>query len=176
MLVLLIAVLGVGGVLAYRLASDKLRNSSAPGPSPAAAPPASSPTPKQSVPAPRPTRTVRPPTTKPTIKPTTRPPAATPAGSAAELARRFVAQLNANNSTKAAALACKSSKQLIPWLMGQYLQPPTRLTPGTVVGDQTTFVVPLSGTTKRSTVTGVIVIKKITPEPLCIGAFSAGPG
>lgn len=175
LVVLLLGVIGAGGFLAYRLVSDKFHNSS--DPDPAAAAPVSSPTPKRSVPV-QPTKAVQPRTTKPTIvkPPATKPPATKPAGSAPELAARFVAQLNANNSNGAAAFACQSSKQLIPLLMGQFLQPPTKLTTGTLIAQSITFVMPVSGTTKGSTVTGVIVMHKIAPEPLCVRAFTITPG
>lgn len=179
MVLLLIGVLGTGGVLTYRLVSHKLNSGPEPGPS-AQPPAASSPTPKptptpiRSVPAPQPTKSVRPPTTKPTTKPPAIP--ARPATTAAELARRFVAQLNANNSKGAAALACESSKQLIPILMGQYLQPPTKLTTGPSIGGQPTFAIRLSGTTKGSPHTGIVIIQRLTPEPLCVRIFSITPG
>ena len=181
MVVLLLGVLGTGGVLTYRLVSHKLN--SGPGARPAAASsptpqptpqPTTKPTPIRSVPAPQPTKSVRPPTTTPTTKPPATP--ARPATTAAELARRFVAQLNANNPTAAAAYACQDSKQLIPILMGQYLQPPTRLTTGTSIGGQPTFAIRLSGTTKGSPVTGIIIIQRLTPEPLCVRIFSITPG
>jgi hypothetical protein len=170
MLVLLIAVLGVGGVVTYRLVSDW--RSSNPDPGPSAAPPVSSPTPQRSIPAPQPTKpATKPPTTK---APTTKAPTK-PATNVSDLARRFVAQLNANNPTAAAALACEGSKQLIPTLMQTQLKPPTRLTTGTLIGQQITFVYPLSGTSKGSTVTGVLVIHNLGTEPLCVRAFSVNP-
>ncbi|MEU4605185.1 hypothetical protein AB0F43_19565 [Kribbella sp. NPDC023972] len=166
MLVLLIGVLGVGGVVAYRLVSDR-QTSSSPDPVSSAAPPASSPT--RTLPAPQPTK-IRPTPTKP---PTTKP--AKPAVTVADLGRRFVVQLNANNPTAAAALACESSKQLIPRLMQTYLEPPTKLTTGTPIGQQFTFVVPLSGTTKGSSVSGVLVIHQLGDEPLCVRVFQVSP-
>jgi flagellar basal body-associated protein FliL len=167
MLVLLIAVLGVGGVVTYRLVSDW--RSANPDPGTSAAPPVSSPTPQRSNPAPQPTKpATKPPTTK---APATRAPTTNPAG-VSDLARRFVAQLNANNPTAAAALACQGSKQLIPTLMQTQLKPPTRLTTGTLIGQKITFVYPLSGTTKGSTVSGVLVIHDLGTEPLCVRAFS----
>ena len=137
MLVLLIAVLAVGGVLAYRLISDK---ASQPGTAP-----------------------------KPSA---TKPPTATDAG---ELARRFVAQLNANNPTAATALACEDSKGIIPALMRNQLKPPTRLTTGTPYVQATIFVVPISGTTKGSRVTGYVSLHDYN-GPLCISEFQVTPG
>ncbi|MGW1344815.1 hypothetical protein ACWCOV_27490 [Kribbella sp. NPDC002412] len=166
MLVLLIAVLGVGGVVAYRLVADW--RSSNPGPGPSAAPPISSPTPQRSVPTPSSSPATKPPATKP---PTTKP-SVKPATTVGDLARRFVAQLNANNPIGASALACEGSKRLIPTLMQAQLSPPTRLTLGTAVGQQLTFVFPLSGTTKGATVSGVLVIHNLPTEPLCIRAFT----
>lgn len=174
MLVLLIAVLGVGGVVTYRLVSDWRENSSSPDPGTSAAPPVSSPAPKRSTLAPQPTKppATKPPVTKP---PVTKPPTTWPAATVSDLARRFVAQLNANNPTGAAALACDSSKQLVRTLMDVQLEPPSKLTTGTPIGQQLTFVIPLSGTTKGTTVSGVLVIHQLPTEPLCIRAFQITP-
>ena len=171
--VFVIVALGAVGLLAFRLVQKT--TSSSPDPVTSVAPPASSPTPQRSVP--RPTKTTLPPTPQPppTRPPTSKPPTPTPARSAAELARRFVAQLNANNPTAAAALACQSSKQLIPTLMQVQLQPPTKLTAGTPIGQQPTFVIPLTGTTKGSTVQGSIVIQRLGTEPLCVRVFQVTP-
>jgi flagellar basal body-associated protein FliL len=172
MLVLLIAVLGVGGVVTYRVVSNW--RSSNPDPGTSAAPPASSPTPQRSNPAPQPTKpATKPPTTKP---PTTKAPTTKPATSVSDLAQRFVAQLNANNPTAAAALACEGSKQLIPTLMQTQLRPPTKLTTGKLIGQQITFVYPLSGTTDGKPVSGVLVIHNLGTEPLCVRAFTLTPG
>ncbi|TDD27824.1 hypothetical protein E1218_09155 [Kribbella turkmenica] len=173
LLVLLVAVLGVGGVVAYRLISDK--TSSAPDPFRTSAAPASTPDP--TVPPSQPPKTSRPSATK---RPVTPRPVATPpvTGSrpnATEHARRFVAQLNANNPTAAAALACQSSRQLIRTLMRTHLQPPTSLTTGTPIGQQTTFVIPLSGTTRGATVSGVVIIHDLDAEPLCVRVFNLTP-
>lgn len=59
--------------------------------------------------------------------------------------------------------------------METFLKPPTRLTTGTPIGQQTTFAVPLSGTTKGSTVSGVVVVIQLGNEPLCVRAFQIGP-
>ncbi|TCC53016.1 hypothetical protein E0H75_04575 [Kribbella capetownensis] len=82
-----------------------------------------------------------------------------------DLARSFVAQLNANNPTAATALACRSAKQVIPFLMRQYLYPPTRLTTATTpIGAQVTFVVQVSGYTKGAKVPGAVVIQQLSPS------------
>lgn len=173
MLVLLIGVLGVGGVLGYRLVSDKISSTPDPGSTPTAAP-VSSPTPERSIPASQPPKTTRPPATKP---PTTKPTAAKPAGTIAELTSRFVAQLNANNRAGAAALACASAKQLIPTLMDVQLKPPVNLTTtGPLIGQQTTFMVRLTGTVNGTPATGILVLQQLNPEPLCIRAFQITPG
>jgi hypothetical protein len=164
--------LGAIGVLAYRLVNQ----TSDPDPGSAAAPPQSSHSPTT---ASRPTTTPRPTTARPTaVRPTPRPTTARPAtgpAAASDLARRFVIQLNANNPTAASALACESSRQIIPTLMRTFLTPPTKLTLGQPVSQSPTFVFPLTGTTKGSTVTGVLVIHQIAPEPLCIRAFQVSP-
>ena len=173
---LLIGVLITGGVLVVRLVSGREKP----------------PTGRTSVvvrtpdPSPKlPSKTVSLPTGKPTTKPSTRPSATQqparspepPGAGVTNLARRFVAQLNANNPTAATALACRSAKQVIPFLMRQYLKPPTRLTTGTTpIGQQITFVVQLSGTTKGATVSGIVVIQQLAPEPICVRAFSVSPG
>ena len=165
--VLVLVALGAVGVLVYRLVSDYRTTDREPG-SAAAAPSTTAGNPK---PTTRPTA-ARPTAVRPTaVRPTTARPRATGAVGATDLARRFVTQLNANNSKGAAALACESSRQLIPQLMQTFLAPPIKLTTGKLVGEQTTFVIPLTGTTKGTTVTGVIVIHEIPPEPLCVRAF-----
>ena len=166
MLVILIAALGVGGVLAFGLVSDRTEGS--PDPEPSVAPPASA-TPERSIPAPQPTKTFKP-TVKPPVTPTVRPPVK-PAGGPAELAQRFVAQLNANNPTAATALACADAKQFIPILMGQFIGPPSKLTVGDPIGQQPTFLVPLSGSTKGAAVSGMVIVQKLGSEPLCVRVF-----
>ena len=159
--VLVLVALGAVAVLTYRLVSDHRTTDRNPGSAAAPSPTTSNPKP-----------TTRPTPARPTaVRPTTARPRATGAVGATDLARRFVTQLNANNSTAAAALACESSRQVIPQLMQTFLTPPTKLTTGKLVGQQTTFVIPLTGTTKSTTVTGVIVVHELPPEPLCIRAF-----
>ncbi|MEV0801938.1 hypothetical protein AB0I34_29860 [Kribbella sp. NPDC050281] len=66
---------------------------------------------------------------------------------------------------------------MIPFLMQQYLKPPTRLTTATTpIGQRITFVVQLSGITKGATVSGIVVIQQLAPEPTCVRAFSVTPG
>jgi hypothetical protein len=170
---LLVGVLITGGVLVARLISGRQTPTSAP--TKVTSVVVKTPNPSIKLP----TRTIPVPTGKPTTRPsTTQPPAPKPSAAAVgDLARRFVAQLNANNPTTATALACRSSKQVIPFLMRQYLKPPTRLTAGLApIGQQVTFVVQVSGTTKGATVSGIVVIAQLKPEPLCVRAFSVSPG
>ncbi|MFI5691450.1 hypothetical protein ACIA58_06385 [Kribbella sp. NPDC051586] len=166
-LIVLLIVVAVGaiGVLAYRLVADHQDSKSGPAPSTSVAPP----------PATRSTRTVpsKPaPTTpaKPTSAPTTT--ATSPVTTAADLGRRFVAQLNANSSKGAAAYACKGSEQLIPLLMRSLLGPPTKLTAGAPLGQAPSFVIPLSGTSKGATVSGTLLIQKLGPDPMCVQVFT----
>lgn len=162
-LVFLIAILGIGGVLAFGLVSgDNGASSPDPAPATSVAPPASTPT----VARPQPTKTVKPPTAKPPVK---------PAGDPAEFAKRFVAQLNANNRAAASALACANTKALLPTLIEQWVAPPTKLTAGISIGQQTTFIVPISGTTKGSAVNGLILVRKVGNEPLCVQVFQLAP-
>jgi hypothetical protein len=188
-LIVVFALVAVGaiGVLAYRLVNDYRTSDPGPG-SAAAAPSTTSPTPARG-PSSRPTSgrptsarptavrptAVRPSTVRPTTaRPTTAPPATGPAA-VTNLARRFTTQLNANNPTAAAALSCESSRPIIPTLMRTLLTPPTNLTPGEPIGQSPTYVIPLTGTTKGTPVTGVLVIRQLAPEPLCIGAFQVTP-
>ncbi|MET9270319.1 hypothetical protein [Kribbella sp. NPDC003557] len=183
-LVFVLVALGAIGVLAFRL----VNRTSDPEPGSAAAPPSAashSPAVTSHTPATtsRPTANTRPtagsrPTAAPkptTARPNTTAGPATGASAVTDLARRFVTQLNANNPTTAATLACESSRQLIPTLMRTFLTPPTKLTPGQPIGQSPTYVIPLTGTTKNMTVTGALVIHQIAPEPLCIRAFQLSP-
>ncbi|MFF0266008.1 hypothetical protein [Kribbella sp. NPDC004536] len=118
----------------------------------------------------------RPTATHPTTAPptTARPPQTGPAA-ATTIGRQFVAQLNANNPTAAAALACKGSEQLIPTLIQALLTPPTNLTLGQPIGQDPTYVVPLTGKTNNTPVTGVLIIQTHPPTPTCIQAFQVTP-
>lgn len=161
--VLVVVALGAIGLLAYRLVNDHRTTDRDPGSAAAA--------PRTTAGNPKPT-TTRPTTAKPTApRPTTARPRATGAAGATDLARRFVTQLNANNSKGAAAFACQGSEQLIPLLMRSLVGPPTKLTTGTPTGQAPTFVIPLSGTSKGAAVTGVLVINQPDPAPLCVRAF-----
>ncbi|TCC40533.1 hypothetical protein [Kribbella speibonae] len=164
-LIVLLALVALGaiGVLAYRLVSDSRISDKEPG-SAASAPAGNA----------KPTPVTRPTATRATVvRPTTARPSVPSRGAAGatDLARRFVIQLNANNSKGAAAFACKGSEQLIPLLMRTLVGPPTKLTTGTPTGQAPTFVIPLSGTSKGAAVTGVLVINQLDPAPLCVRAF-----
>ena len=164
LIVLLIFVaVGAIGVLAYRLVANHQHSKSDPAPSTSAAHP----------PVTKSTRAIpsKPAPTTP-ARPTTAPKATTAVTTAADLGRRFVAQLNANNSQGATTYACKGSEQLIPLLMQTLVGPPTKLTAGTPVGQAPTYVIPLSGTSKGATVTGDLVISQLAPDPVCVRAFT----
>jgi hypothetical protein len=171
LIVVLVAALGVGGVLAYGLVSDRLESS--PEPDPGTSVPAATATPDKSIPAPQPTKTFKP-TVKPTIKPTVKPPVK-PAGDPADLARRFVAQLNADNADGATDLVCADTRALVPTLLEQFVEPPTKLTSGDSFGDGPTYMVPLSGTTKGRAVKGMLVVQKPAEGPLCVQVFQLTP-
>ncbi|WP_130386449.1 hypothetical protein [Kribbella sp. VKM Ac-2569] len=162
--VFVLVALGAVGVLAFRLVSDHRTSDPEPGSAAAA--------PRSTAGNPKPTTTTRPTAARPTaVRPTTARPSAPRPVSASDLARRFVTQLNANNAKGAAAFACEGSEQLIPLLMRTLVGPPTKLTTGTPTGQAPTFVIPLSGTSKGAAVTGVLIINKIDPAPLCVRAF-----
>ncbi len=164
--VLVLVALGAVAVLAYRLVSDHRTSDPEPGSAAAA--------PRTTARNPKPTTTARPTAVRPTaVRPTTARPSVASKGPAgvADLARRFVTQLNTNNSKGAAAFACEGSEPLIPLLMRTLVGPPTKLTTGTPTGQVPTFVIPLSGTSKGAAVTGVLVINQLDPAPLCVRAF-----
>jgi hypothetical protein len=101
LIVLLIFVaIGAIGVLAYRLVANHQHSKSDPAPSRSAAPP----------PATKSTRVIpaKPAPTTP-ARPSTAPKTTTAVTTVADLGRRFVAQLNANNSQGAATYACKGA-------------------------------------------------------------------
>ncbi|TCC11728.1 hypothetical protein [Kribbella soli] len=166
---LVLVALGAVGVLAYRLVIDHRTSDPEPG--------SAAPAPRSAAGNPMPTTTTRPTAAHPTtarptaVRPTTARPSATGPVGASDLARRFVTQLNANNSKGAAAFACEGSEQLIPLLMRTLVGPPTKLTTGTPVSQAPTFVIPLSGTSKGAAVTGVLIISKLDPAPMCVRAF-----
>jgi hypothetical protein len=162
--VLALVALGAIGVLAYRLVNDHRTSASA-------APSASH----------NPTSLAHPTTARPTTahpttaRPTTARPSQTGTAAVTAVGRQFVAQLNANNVTAATALACKGSEQLIPTLMRTLLTPPTTLTAGQPIGQDTTFVLPLTGRTNNTSVSGVLVVRHLPPAPWCIQAFQVSP-
>jgi hypothetical protein len=170
LVVVLIAALGVGGVLAFGLVSnsgdDAGGTAPAPGPGSSVVP-QESPTPEKSIPAPQPTKTFRP-------TPTAKPPV-TPAGDPADLAARFVAQLNANSSTGATALGCEDTKIFITTLMDQWIKPPSKLVAGDSIGDGPTYIVTVTGTTKGGAVKGFVVVQKTSEAKLCVQVFQLSP-
>ena len=168
LIVVLVAALGVGGVLAFGLVSDRLEGSPDPGPASSVPVPASA-TPEKSIPAPQPTKTF-----KPTVKPTVKPPVK-PAATPDDLARRFVAQLNADNADGATDLVCADTRMLVPALLEQFVSPPTKLTAGDSIGDGPTYMIPLTGTTKRRAVKGMVVVQKPAEGPLCVQVFQLTP-
>ena len=170
--VLALTALGAIGVLAYRLINNHRTTpspSASHAPTPTAPPTAAHPT------TAHPTRT-QPTTAHPTAThPTTARPTQPGTAAVTTIGRQFVAQLNANNPTAAAALACKDSQQLIPTLMQTMLTPPTTLTIGQPIGQSTTYVLPLTGKTNNTPVTGVLLIQALPPAPTCIQAFQVTP-
>jgi hypothetical protein len=98
-------------------------------------------------------------------------PEVAPAAAATQRARQFVAQLNANKSAAAVALSCEGSRQMLPNLIRATIAPPTRLTVGTPYNQADVIVFPLTGTTKGSNVTGILVLYQRAPEGLCVSQF-----
>jgi hypothetical protein len=172
LVVMLIAVLGIGGVVAYNLVSDKSPSSEATNPS--GLDPSDFPTdiPTYYYPTEPPTPD---PTTPENTEPTTLPTSggANLAGATA-LAKRFVGLLNANQPAAAAALGCKESKDLLPSLIELLIEPPTKLTVGEAVG-RFVMIAKVSGTTKGRSVTGVVLVQELQGAPLCIRMLQVAP-
>ena len=167
---MLIAVLGVGGVVVSNLVSDDSSDTSQPG----GLAPSDIPT---EIPSDFPSYFPSDdPSQDPSQEPSQEPTMTLPtAGSgdlakAKDLAQRFVTQLNA-----AAALGCAEAKQLLPLLFEAMIKAPTKLT---VVGEplgQSAIIVRLDGTTKGHHVTGIVLVQKADNIPLCIRALQVAP-
>ncbi|WP_157979796.1 hypothetical protein [Kribbella monticola] len=169
LVVVLIAVLGIGGVVAYNLVTDKTSVATEPG----GLDPSDIPT---ELPTYFPTE---PPTDDPTVQPSeptitvpTMPSSGNPA-QAKELVTRFVGQLNANKPTAAAALACQESKELLPTLIKVLIKPPTKLTVGDTIG-QTVIIVRINGSTNGHSVTGIVLVEDQGGHP-CVRALQVAP-
>jgi len=173
LVVILIAVLGIGGVVAYNLASGDKSPSSEPT-NPGGLDPSDFPTdiPTYYYPTEPPTPD---PTTPENTEPTTLPTSggANLAGATA-LAKRFVGLLNANQPAAAAALGCKESKDLLPSLIQLLIEPPTKLTVGEAAG-RFVMIVHVSGTTKGRSVTGIVLVQELQGAPLCIRMLQVAP-
>lgn len=175
LVVLLIAVLGVGGVVVSNLVSDDSSDTSQPG----GLAPSDIPT---EIPSDFPSYFPSDdPSQDPSQEPSQEPTMTLPtAGSgdlakAKDLAQRFVTQLNANKLDAAAALGCAEAKQLLPLLFEAMIKAPTKLT---VVGEplgQSAIIVRLDGTTKGHHVTGIVLVQKADNIPLCIRALQVAP-
>lgn len=172
---MLVAVLGIGGVVAHNLVGD--RSPSTDTTEPGGLDPSDIPT---ELPTNFPTE---PPTEDPTDEPTvpqnTEPtgPPSSGAGDLAvakALAAKFVGNLNANKTSAALAMGCKESKDLLPMVFGALIAPPTKLTVGEALG-QSTVIVRVSGSTKGHNVTGLVVVQKPQGEALCIRILSLTP-
>ena len=171
MVVMLIAVLGIGGVVAYNLVGDDSDSTAPAGPTfePSEIPsdlPTDLPTEEPTISAP-----TEVPTTVPTNLPTT---GTGDQAQAKQLAQRCIGDLNANNTKGALALSCKESKELLPLVFDALIAPPTKLTVGDTLG-QSTIIVRISGSTKGHNVTGLVVVQKPPSEPLCVRVISLTP-
>jgi hypothetical protein len=180
-MILVAAILGIGGFVAYRLTASESGNGGGPDP---AAPPVSSPTsgvtptlPRRSVPTTVPSKV---PSTAPSRVPptaaTTKPGPSKPGGKvtnaagAVNLAYTFVSRLNAGNTDAAAALACDDTKQIIPILIQNWIKPPTKLAISDVAIGQNPYLVPITGTTGGRKMGGMVIV-----QGSCIRAFSLSP-
>jgi hypothetical protein len=171
LVVMLIAVLGIGGVVTYNLVSDK-----SPSPDttePGGLDPSDIPT---EIPSDFPSYLPsEDPTEVPTVPENTVPTSgAGDLAVAKALAAKFVGNLNANKTSAALAMACKESKDLLPLVLDALVAPPTKLTIGEALG-QSTVIVRVSGSTKGHNVSGLVVVQKPQGEPLCIRVISLTP-
>ena len=171
LVVILIAVLGIGGVVAYNLANDK--SSSPDTTEPGGLDPSGIPT---GLPTEDPTEPpTEDPTEVPTVPPTTLPTAGgANAAAAIALTKQFVGQLNANKPAAAAALACPESKDLLPTLIRVLIKPPTKLTVGETLG-QTVIIVRLTGSTNGHSVSGIVLIQEDQSGQPCVRALQVAP-
>jgi hypothetical protein len=174
LVVMLIAVLGIGGVVAYNLVGDNSAGGTAPAAGPSDLP--------SDIPSDLPSNF---PTDEPSEQPSEEPsnivPTTTlpPSGSgdlavAKELAQRFLTQLNANKPSAAAALACTESKELLPTLIQLLIKPPTKLAVKDAVG-QYVILVRVTGTTNGHTVDGMILVQVVQAAPPCVRALQVTP-
>ncbi|WP_020386767.1 hypothetical protein [Kribbella catacumbae] len=174
--VLVLAILGIGGFVTYTLASGENDGGTAPGASPSGAP-INTPTRNASPPAPpktsAPTKPVPSKAVPTKVVPTkavpSRPTGTTKADAVA-LAGLFVGHLNADNTEAAIALSCSEVKSLIPTLISALIKAPTKLTiDGAAIG-QNPYLVQISGTTKGQTMSGQVII-----QDACIRVFHLTP-
>jgi len=173
MLVLLVAVLGTGVVVATKVVSSMRQDPSTPPPAPvtSVAPPTTSAQPKPTASAkPRPTTSVRP---RVTAKPVpVKPLPVTPApSSSAQVAARFAARLSANDAEGAKALACVDTAQSIPIVMQQFVRQPASLTVSRAAVSKAgpIEVFSLRGTMKGAAASGIVVVE-VAGRP-CVKQF-----
>jgi hypothetical protein len=172
MLVLLVAVLGTGVVVATKVVSSLRQDPSTPPPAPvtSVAPP-SKPTTSAK---PKPTTSVKP---RVTAKPVpVKPLPVTPApSSSAQVAARFAARLNANDANGATALACADTKQSIPVVMRQFVRQPASLTVSKAAVNKAgpIEVFSLSGSMRGAAAGGILVVE-VTGRP-CVKSFLLRP-
>ncbi|WP_433012787.1 hypothetical protein [Kribbella sp. CA-294648] len=182
-MILLAVILGIGGLVAYRLTASESGSGGGPAP---AAPPVSSPAstvpptlPQRSVPTTVPSKVPStapsrvPPTatTKPTQPAPTKPGGkVTNAAGAASLAATFVSRLNAGNTDAAAAMACEDTKEIVPILIKTWIKSPTNLVASDVAVGQDPYLLTISGTTNGKKMSGMVIV-----QSSCIRAFSLSP-
>jgi hypothetical protein len=173
LVVMLIAVLGIGGVVAYNLASDN-SPSSPQTTEPGGLDPSDIPT---EIPSDFPSYL---PSDDPSEEPSTSEPTTLPSSGGADLAgatalaKRFVAQLNANKPAAAAAMGCKDSKELLPALIQVLIKPPTKLTVGEAIG-RIVIIVRVSGSTNGHSVDGMVLVQETEGTAPCIRAMQVSP-
>lgn len=174
--VLVLAIVGIGGFVTYNLTSgDSDGGTAAASPSPSPSGPVSTPTrppaPPKTVPSAVPTKAV--PSSAPSSAPSkpvgTAPVGTTPADALA-LVGRFVSNLNAGNTEAATALGCADTRALIPTLIGSLIKAPTNLAvDGKAIG-QDPYLVQISGTTNGKSMAGMVII-----QGGCVRVFNLAP-
>lgn len=175
--VLVLAIVGIGGFVTYNLTSgDSANGTAAASPSPSGPPVPTQPSaPPKTVPSAVPTKAV--PSSVPSPAPSSAPskpvgtaPVGTTPANAVALAGRFVSNLNAGNTEAATALGCADTRALIPTLIGSLIKAPTNLAvDGKAIG-QDPYLVQISGTTNGKSMAGMVII-----QGGCVRVFNLSP-
>ncbi|NEA33386.1 hypothetical protein [Streptomyces sp. SID13031] len=152
--VLLVAVLAIAGFLAFTLTAGNDDGGTAPAAPPPTTGKVTQPVPSKTVPSAAPSKI---PTKPVASKPVTSRPLPGTERAALNLAVSFIARLNAGDTDGAVALTCADTKSTMPILVNLWIAAPTKLAASEPVIGQDPYLVPFTGTTKGSKVSGTII-------------------